>query len=418
MDLETKELIDYIKAKIGLNHYDLKEYYFHRKVNIFNETIYTLCTEWLPKGVKGNEDFNAKGTAIVEINVNNRKVEQILFVKEKTFVENGIEFQNKDEAIKWIEMETGLRFGEHFQLEKEENEKLIFQAMIEGVKVFPLGYIEMKCDKDGKLILFSMNGHFPSKDEVKKETFTVTLQNLEEYMKKQVKFIQSPNFDENTILPIYAVEEIFITNNEKTTIPFDFTDIHNCLELDDTLRWNEPIKKPFERKTIQLNEEITAKEAFLCEPSPDSFPITTEEVEKCKKAIQHFMQQVYSNDSGNWIIKKLYREKGYLIATLKGTKKDDFIFQRKIHLFINGQTYLVENYIDNEQLFNTFTNFHVINNVNMTKDEAYEKLKPLFKLTPYYVYDKTKEQYVLCGKLDCDYGVNIVNGEIKLLNEL
>ena len=65
-----------------------------------------------------------------------------------------------------------------------------------------------------------------------------------------------------------------------------------------------------------------------------------------------------------------------------------------------------------------FDQFNVPEKATITKDEAYEKIKELFELKPYYVYDFKQSLYVLCGKLDCDYGVIASNGEIIALDDL
>ena len=37
-----------------------------------------------------------------------------------------------------------------------------------------------------------------------------------------------------------------------------------------------------------------------------------EEIEKCISAMQKFLSQEYTNDSGKWILKSLHRDKGYI----------------------------------------------------------------------------------------------------------
>jgi hypothetical protein len=44
--------------------------------------------------------------------------------------------------------------------------------------------------------------------------------------------------------------------------------------------------------------------------------------------------------------------------------------------------------------------------------------KELFELKPYYVYDFKQHQYILCEKLDCQFGVNASNGKVIALDEL
>ena len=54
--------------------------------------------------------------------------------------------------------------------------------------------------------------------------------------------------------------------------------------------------------------------------------------------------------------------------------------------------------------------------IRITMEETYNKLKPYFPLTPYYVYDSEDKKWVLSGKLDCDYFVDVKSGEITKLN--
>ncbi|MGG0718185.1 hypothetical protein ABE096_11435 [Robertmurraya massiliosenegalensis] len=62
--------------------------------------------------------------------------------------------------------------------------------------------------------------------------------------------------------------------------------------------------------------------------------------------------------------------------------------------------------------------FEVAETVAMTKEEAFEKLKDRFELKLYYVYDFEQNKYLLCGKLDCQYGVHAGSGELVLLDDL
>lgn len=418
MDIRTKEIIDFTQKKFGLTNYYLKEYKFYRKINLFNETFYTLGMEWFPNAAQIDEDLNPDGTACIEINVQNRQIEEVIFVKGKSYAKDGIRFQNQEELINWIEKETGLVFGEQFQLEKKEDGKYTFKAYINGIKVSPLAIMEVHINHEGNLTLFTIDGHFPSKNQVKVEEYALSLQNVKPIMKEQVKLIENPIFDENKILPIYAVEEVYITNDGTKTIPFNVFGVRFTIKVDETIYWDEPNNMPFERKPIEWNEEISADQAFSCEPSPDTYPITQEDLEKCKKAVTNLLQREYANDSGNWVFESLHRKKGYLIATLKAQKQSKFIFKRKIQVFINPESFQVENYIDNKELLQTFNDFQKEGAINITKEQAYAKLSNYFELTPTYVYDATQNQYVLCGKLDCQYAVNATNGEVVLLSEL
>ena len=94
------------------------------------------------------------------------------------------------------------------------------------------------------------------------------------------------------------------------------------------------------------------------------------------------------------------------------------LFQRKLMIMIDAKSLQVVNYMDNKPMLEIFDQFQAPDKVTVTKEEAFEKMKELFELKPYYVYDFEQKQYVLCGKLDCHYGVNASNGEVIALDDL
>jgi len=422
MDLRIQELIDFTKTKLGLNNYYLQEHRFYRSVNSCNETVYTLSMEWFPNhAVQEDDGSNPDGTASVEIDLKSRKFKSVIFVMGKSYAENGITFSNlnKEDIIKWIEAETELTYGEQFRLNREEGGELYFKSCIDGVAVSPPGYIDIKFDREGMLTLFSIYGQFPSKELIKEEKYDLSLDRLEQLGKEQLKLIEYPSYEQKKLYPIYALEEIFATNNGTKTIPFGvFANESNFLKMDQTIFWDEPMKKPFERKKIDWIEDLTADQAFSCEPSPDAFSITKVEQKKCMVAVKNLLCQEYPGESGNWALKELYRDKGSIHATLKAVHQDYRVFQRKIKVWIDSKSFQAVNYMDSKLMLKTFDDFQSPGQVTITKEDAYEKLKSMFELKPYYVFDFKQKQYVLCGKLDCHYGVNASNGEVIALDDL
>lgn len=423
MSSRVEEVIEFTRTKFGLDNYYLKGYQFDRSVNIFKETVYTMCMEWFPNHatVQEDDDSNPEGTAVIEIDINSLKLKSAIFVMGKTFAEYGVEFAApyKFSIIKWIEQETGLMYGKQFQLQKEEDGNIHFRECINGVAVSPSGSIEIKFDHEGKLTFFSIHGQFPSEELIREEEYSLSLDSLSHLKKEQLKLVEFPSFEQKKIYPVYAVEEIYIANDQSFTIPFEFfVDRRSYLTINKIIYWESPINKPFEREEIRWIDEITEEQALSCEPSPDSFPISKEEQEKCVLAVKDFLRREYPNDAGNWILKSLYREKGYIHAILKANKQDDRVFERKVKVFIDAKRLQVVNYMDNKLMLEIFDQFNVPEKATITKDEAYEKIKELFELKPYYVYDFKQSLYVLCGKLDCDYGVIASNGEIIALDDL
>ncbi|WP_235749586.1 hypothetical protein [Neobacillus bataviensis] len=74
--------------------------------------------------------------------------------------------------------------------------------------------------------------------------------------------------------------------------------------------------------------------------------------------------------------------------------------------------------MDNKPFLKMYMDLKEAEEIKVTKEEAFEKLKELIELTPYYVYDFEQGYYVLCGKLDSHYAVKAYNGEVVELSEL
>lgn len=422
MDERTQELVDFTREKFGLWDYYLETYSFNRSVSIFNETIYTLSMEWFPNHCVGQEyeDENPDGTAVITIDVKSRNFESVIFVMGQTFATNGVTFTDKNDIIKWIEQETGLAFEQQFQLHKEEEGELHFKECIDGIAVSPSGMIQVNFDQDGRLTLFSAHGHFPAKEMVKIEPFTLAFEKIEDIAKEQVKLIESPLMEQQRLISAYAVEEIYVRNDQKATIPFEvIVDVRGYMKIEKTLDWDEPIEdSSFERKEITWHEEVTAEQAFLGEPSPDSLPITEAEQKKCMTEVRDFLRRVYPSDSGVWMLKSLHRDSGYIHAIVRANKQDQRVFQRKINVMIESENLEAVNYMDNQMMLEMFDEFEEPEKVVISKNEAYEKIKEKFELEPYYVYDFDHNQYVLCGKIDCQFAVHASTGKVLPLDEL
>ncbi|KRG12166.1 hypothetical protein [Lederbergia galactosidilytica] len=422
MDKRIEELINFTREKYCLHEYYLHTFDIYRSTTIFKETVYSLSMEWFPNHINNwdDETYNPEGTVSIEIDIHSRKTKHVIFSQGISTV-NGMTFDlnNRDEIIKWIEKETGLNYGRQFEFWKEEERELHFKECIDGIVVSPSGYIEFKLDKEGRLTLFSVYGQFPSEKLVKKEKYILSLEQVEELAKEQLKLIEFPVIEQKKLVPAFAIEEIYVKNDGSSTLPYEFfVDDKFPLQMDKVIEWDDQIQKPFQGKIISLIENVTPDQAFQCEPHPDLRPITEEDVKKCIHTIRKFLSQEYTNDSGKWTLKSLYRDKGYIHATLKAKEQKERVFRRKMKLFIDSETYEVLNYMDNKPFLKEYMELKEAEEIKVTKEEAFEKIKEFIELTPYYVYDFGQGYYVLCGKLDCQYAVKANNGEVVELSEL
>jgi hypothetical protein len=290
---------------------------------------------------------------------------------------------------------------------------------VEGTPVSPSALIEINVDETGRLTLFTIQGDFPAKDRVKEESFSLTLDEVKPLAKEQLTLIQVPLYEEKRFIPVYGVEEIYITNQQRDVIPCEsLVHVGQYVHIFQTLHWQGQTNSfPFKRKEIRFSEDVTPEQAFADQRHPDAFPITKAEQKQCVQGLIPFMGQVYPDESGKWVLKTLHREKGYMVATLIKNEPLNLPFQRKLLVFLDPTTFQAINYMDNQSLLAVFQDFKQAENVVFTQEHAFEKLDGLITLTPVYLFDGESRQYILCGKLDCLYGVDAVSGKVDLLNE-
>lgn len=415
-------LIDFTREKFGLEQYFLHHYSFSRTIDLFKNTNYTLCMEWFPNFIDVElleEGLNPEGAAVIEIDITSYQIKSVIFVGEKSY-SNKFTFSGLDteEMINWVEEQTSLTFDKQFQLVELEKGRLYFKGCLNGQEVSPFGDIELKYDHDGRITFFSVAGHFPNLDLQVEENYTLSLEKIAGLKRNQLKLIDYPSVIYKKLIEIYAVEEIFI-KNDLSTIPYELSMIgKEHLKIDRVITWESILSDQFERKEIEMIEEISEEQAFSGDSHPDLIPISEQEREKCEIAVTDFLRQQYPFDSGNWTLSELCRDKGYIHAILTGCEKKSCILQRKLLLIIDRGTLKVLNYLDNKLMLETFDLYRLPERIVISEEEAYEKLTDYFELKPTFVYDHERQRYELCGKLDCSYGINASTGEMIALNDL
>lgn len=421
MDIRIKELVNATQQTYGLDNYYLQSHEIYRDVTMLGETNYFLSMEWFPAHIKEwKEDYNPEGTAVITIDLQSRNYKSVIFVGGKSYA-NGTPFQNIEinGVIQWIETEVGIVYGEQFQIVKERIGEYYFAECLDGIPVSPGWQSELRFDPEGRLTFYSVYGQFLSSSLEQKRDYSLTLQKIEPLARKQLQLIEYPVYEMNQLLPIYGIEEIYITNDGTTTIPFEvISGTRARLNIEQVMAWEQANTEAFERTEIRLQEVVTIEQAIAREPHPDSFPITDAEQAKCITAVEAGLSQLYPDESGQWILKTLHRERGHIQATLRMKAPSNRIFQRKILLFIDVQNYKVINYMDNKPMLDTFDEFQIEGEIAVSHDEAYEKLKKWLELKPVYVNDPRQKKYVLCGKLDCNYAVKATSGDVVELDSI
>lgn len=417
-------LIEKTQEKFGLHAYHLATYDLRRDVNIFKDTIYTLVMEWFPNDLKEEEknddDLNPEGTAIIEMDIHEEKYYSAIFVNGKTFAK-GIQFQTNtlEEIVDWLEQETGLTYDEEFTLTKKEERTYYFHACIKGIRTYPSGMIEVTFDEKENLTFFAMYGPFPTQKVIQEEVYNLSLEQVTEQAKNQVKYVTYPLDDEEILLPIYAIEEAFFTNDTLELLPYNtFTGEENRLLVNETLYWDESLEDDIDRGILEFQEDISVEEAYERKPAPESFSISKHEQVKSTQAVYQVLQKVYGDTNGEWYLDTLHRDTNYIIATVRRVEESSTIFKRKLTIVIDNESFEPINYIDNNMMLEMFENFKEKKAQQVTKETAYNKLAPLFELSPYYVFETTERKYRLCGLLDCHDAVDATTGKLFKLGDL
>lgn len=421
MDVRIQEIVDFTADKFKLEAFYLKRHAIYREKIDQNGESFVLNMEWFPNdAIISDDDLNPVGTISIDIDIHSKLIRRLIFVEGENKLETDLpKAGNTELAIEWIEQETGLEFGRQFKLVQEEDKELFFQAAVDNISVFPSGSIQVRFNDVHKLTLFSIDGHFPNEDQLNWEPFALTPEKIEPIAKAQTKLLEIPLEDEEKWKAVYGITTVFVTNDGDKTISYEQVESSESYTQHDlVLQWEKTIEEPLARKDIDLSQEVTVEEAFASKDALVDIPLNDDEQKQVIRAVQNFMQREYPQASGDWKLAALWREKAYIIAELRPTKPDARVIDRKIKLLMDGADCEALNYVDNQALVDMFKHFEHADEPKFSEEEAFEKLAKHIDITPVYVFDKTQNRYILCGKVDCGYGVDSFSGEIILLDEL
>src|SRR5690625_31862 len=425
MAKSIEEMIRSTKEKYSLDNYFLKNYDIERDVNIYNQTIYKLTMEWIPNEYKDetNEQLNPPGTAIIELDLPSEKTNTILFVHEQNKVKENLLNGNKlEDIIAFIETETKLEYEKDFLFQGKRGDDYIFQACYKSIPLYPEGYIEVKLNDQGKLVHFITLGQFLGNKTVEDQAFAVKKTNMIEQLKQTVKLIQLPDDENQRFEKLYGIEETFITNDEKKLIPYQLLNHEKpILYLNKVMRWDVPEEwtedlEEYEEDNIDLELDIITYEQVLAEePSADVLIFQELKESKIIETTKDFLYKFDPFDSNMWTLTEVYVDNERIHVNLQLTV--DELGLEKILIFIDPESYEVINYFSNEEVIHMYMLYEEAEEERITREEAYKLLKQHITIKPYYVYDRDRDKYILCGKIDSKHGVHASSGQLVIFNE-
>lgn len=420
MDKRLQKIVEKSQEKFGLDAYQLERHSIHKERDTMGDTYYTFTMEWFPKELSEpiEEDYNPVGTAIVEYAIQKKQFSNVSFVQGESF-STKIHFPNKsaEEVAKWIEDETGLLYMQDFKLMEASPSGYRFDSDIAGFPISPSAIFEVEFDDSGKLTSYHSYGTIPFDGHVEKSKFTMTLEEIEPIVKKQLQLVKIPSEGEKRFIPVYAMEEVYVTVDGARIIPFME---HERLEVkvEEVIEWNKPLEKQINREEITVVSEASADDAYSNVGVGEKLTLSNEQIERSKIVVRDVLRVEYPDESREWELSKIQRQEYFIKAHCKVNKDDITYLNREIIVFMNPETMKVMDCLDNGAMFEIFDAFAPAAKAVITHEEAFEKMIPYITLDPTYVYDELIGKYILCGLLDAAEAVDAVTGEIISLGDI
>ncbi|WP_046174262.1 hypothetical protein [Domibacillus indicus] len=398
---QLQQWTDIIQGKFGLGEYICFETITTYEKNDWNETDYRFTTEWLPPGAAGRseDESNPKGTAVIELNARTGGLNSVIFVGGKA-PKHGMTFLTgeKEEVIRWVEQETGWTYGNQFIDAGPGDHTFSFQTAYKGIPVSPEGFIAVSLDEQKKLTFFSVYGRVP--EQAEEPAFHLTAKTVEPLAKERLVFVEYPSAEEKKWLPLFMIDDVWVDHHTGEVIE----------EKREILTWKTAKNKKIKRKLVQMAPtDIEPDRLFQFPPHPDTKPITKKAYAKIREACTEFLQTYVPKESGDWALSGVKRANGMIEARLTNTR-DISVVPRMWKLVLDKDSYQLANYQDSSWMIEPYEEFEKAARPVLSKEEAFEKLKPYVKVTPAYVFDGTA--YQLRGKLDSHTAVHAVTGEL------
>ena len=414
----TKQLTDYMLEKYHLTDYVLYESsYTQNKMN--DQTGYSFETFWIPRGISVIEEEDGamlpEGTVQIAINPVTKRTTTLSLHGQILIHSVPNDLRDISTRIAWLESETGMIHGTHFIFEKDDETFFSYVSCYDGIRLSPGCFIHMTVTENGQLDEFFLYGPHPLDHHVNQEAFALTLEDIDLLTKQQIKWISYPKTGHQYA---HTVSETLITQDRSILVPskLDFT---SSIEVNDVLSWTGLPSKKYERYPDHSGEIVAANDVITQTEHPDFHPISQETVNACHTVIKDIIQNEYPADSGQWMIQYIYRQHPYLAVTLSRTHPTSYVDQqRRVTILLDEKTLDWISLTDDQELH---TELASVTPPELEDDQQYvifNALRPYLLLTPRYVFDVSKGQYVLCGLLDSNHAYLPATNEVVLLRDL
>ncbi|MFB3225152.1 hypothetical protein [Exiguobacterium sp. PHA03] len=414
----TKQLTDYMLEKYHLTDYVLYESsYTQNKMN--DQTGYSFETFWIPRGTSVIEEEDGtmlpEGTVQITINPVTKRTTTLSLHGPTSIHSVPDDLRDPNTRIAWIESETDMIHGTHFMIEEENDTFFSYVSCHEGIRLSPGCFIHLTLTENGQLDELFLYGPHPSDHHVKQESFALTLEDIDSLAKQQIKWF---SYTKPGHQCAHTVVETIVTQEASILVPskLDFT---SSIEVNDVLSWTGLSSKTHERYPFQSGETVTANDVITQTEHPDFRPIPQETADACRAVIKDIIQNEYSADSGQWMLRHIYRQNPYLAVTLSHAHPTSYVDQhRRVTILLDAKTLHWISLTDDQELHTVFDSVSAPELEDEQQDIIFNALRPYLLLTPRYVFAASKGQYVLCGLLDSNHAYLPATNEVVLLRNL
>lgn len=418
MDPLTRQLTEYMLEKYRLTDYVLHESsYTQNKIN--DQTVYSFETFWIPQGAsvieEGDETILPEGTVQITIDPVTKRTTTLSLHGPTSIHSVPNDLRDPTTRMAWIESETDMIHGTHFMVEEENETLFSYVSCHEGIRLSPGCFIHLTLTDNGQLDELFLYGPHPLDHHVKQEPFALTLEDIKSLTKQQLKWF---SYTKPGHQYAHTVAETFVTQEGTILVPskLDFT---SSIEVNDVLTWTGLSSKTHERYPFQSGETVTANDVITQTEHPDFRPIPQETVSACRTVIKDIMQNEYPADSGQWMIRHIYRQHPYLAVKLSRVHPTPYVDQyRRVTILLDAKTLHWIDLVDNQEYHAAFASVTAPELEDHQQDIIFNALRPYLSLTPRYVFDASKGHYVLCGLLDSNHTYLPATNEVVLLRDL
>lgn len=414
----TEDLLSHIQDKYQLNDYVLHETFYRREKN-HGETQYSLETCWFPinHGPWSEDESYPDGTIQIQVDTATKRTTSIHKNGDVAIYSVPDDLRDSDIRIAWLQQELGMTFDKQFMLLTHQDSLYQYVSCHNGIRLSPGLFISLELTDDGALDFFSVYGTPELSKNYPTESFSLSPVQITPIISQQLRFCSVPNEHQRKLA--YAVEEIFVSQDGLRTYPLSNPETSSVV-LNEVVTWNKPSTFSYMRKLIKRRDAVTARDAEAQTTHPDYRPLTDEMLETCQSIAVDLIAAEYPEESGAWTIQEINRDFPFINVVVRRTRDDiNLAYKRRLTILLIEDTFEVSLIVDNEAFIDLYhDSTQPLPDSSVPEEVIRHALMPYLTLKPYYVFDQTLNQYVLCGLLDSNHAYLPATNEVVLLDDL